>query len=348
MEYNNNRGFMIKWYNPLDNGPILITGFLDKKHFARINLVDAVAVIKENKCLETLISHTSGGMIRFITDSANLVIKAKVGNITPIYNLSINALSSFDIYISKPGKNDFKFLNVTKTINNSNFIEFELFNNLFGLKEVLINFPLFNQVDEVLIGVRANNQVLPPTPFADNKKIVFYGTSITQGASASRPGNTYVNTISRDLNIEVLNLGFSGNGLGEKSMIKVISEINDMKLLIIDYDANAGSTGSLYLTLKPFIASVRKNHPIMPIIVISRIPYILESFKKEIAQGINKRRSFQKNLVSEADDVNLYYLDGRKLLPNRMFDCFADDVHLNDLGFYFFSLKLKRIIKSII
>lgn len=339
---------MIKWYNPLECSTMLTTGFLDSNQFLRINSNNIEQVISENSCLKTLIKHTSGGMVRFITDSSRLIIKAKLNQTTFSNNFLVNLINNFDLYLSKPGMNNFNYFNVTKGDISSNLIEYELFNNLNELKEVLINFPLFIEVEKLLIGLDEKSILSPPTPFIIDKKIVFYGTSITQGAFASRPGNSYVNMISRLLNVEVINLGFSGNGLGEKSIIDVISQIDKMGMLIIDYDANAGSTGTLFTTLEPMINGVRKNHPTIPIIVVSRIIYCLEPYSKKIKKAINKRRRFQKKIVNESNDSNLYYVDGRKLLPKSPYDCFSDDIHLNDLGFYYISQNLAKLIKSII
>ena len=71
--------------------------------------------------------------------------------------------------------------------------------------------------------------------------IVVYGTSITQGGCASRAGMAYSNILSRRLNMEFVNLGFSGNGKGETALANLINQIENKKMIVLDYEANAGA-----------------------------------------------------------------------------------------------------------
>ena len=70
-------------------------------------------------------------------------------------------------------------------------------------------------VETVFIGIDEQAELAAPSPWADDRPVVVYGTSITQGGCATRPGMAYTNIVSRELNRPVINLGFSGNGKGE-------------------------------------------------------------------------------------------------------------------------------------
>lgn len=86
---------------------------------------------------------------------------------------------------------------------------------------------------------------MAPVPYANNSKVIIYGTSITQGGCATRPGMAYTNVLSRRIPLEFVNEGFSGNGRGEPEVARVLSEISDPALLVLDYEANVGEVDSM-------------------------------------------------------------------------------------------------------
>lgn len=108
-----------------------------------------------------------------------------------------------------------------------------------------------------------------PTPYSIEKPIVFYGSSITQGGCASRPGNSYTHIICRWLDANMVNLGFSGNAKGEPEMAELISQI-DMGALVMDYDHNAPDAEYLLNTHENFFKIIRSNHPYLPVIFVSK------------------------------------------------------------------------------
>src|SRR5690606_21637774 len=103
------------------------------------------------------------------------------------------------------------------------------------VREATLNFPLYNGVNRVQVGLLPGAEVLPPTPFALPKPILFYGSSITQGGCASRPGNAYCQMVARRFDAECLNFGFSGSARGELAMAEVLASL-DPAVLVLDYD----------------------------------------------------------------------------------------------------------------
>ena len=91
------------------------------------------------------------------------------------------------------------------------------------LREYKIFLPLYDGIKNIEIGVDNSSFVQKPKK-SERKPIIFYGTSITQGACASRPGMAHTNIISRKLDRNVINFGFSGNGRMEYPISKLISE----------------------------------------------------------------------------------------------------------------------------
>src|SRR5690606_269350 len=100
-------------------------------------------------------------------------------------------------------------------------------------------------------------------------RLVVYGTSITQGGCASRPGMAYPSILARRLGIETLNLGFSGNGRGEPEVAHILAQLENVSCFILDYESNVPVAEDLRTTLTAFIPILRERHPDVPIIVIS-------------------------------------------------------------------------------
>ena len=217
--------------------------------------------------------------------------------------------------------------------------------------EYRIFFPLYCHVEQIKIGVDEQAIIAPPSPFTMEGKLVFYGTSITQGASASRPGMCYANILSRRLNVETLNYGFSGNGLGEMEVADTLAGIDNPLLYLIDYEANAGLNGKLEETLESFLLCLMKKHPAVPLLVVSRIPHLLDSLNKERAFRREAIRRFQQDTVQRINQDfggRAYFVDGRTLLPDNGEDTTIDLTHPTDLGFAFMADGLEKTLRKIL
>src|SRR5437660_1058190 len=83
----------------------------------------------------------------------------------------------------------------------------------------------------------ADATIAKASRFASPKPVVFYGTSITQGGCASRPGMSYQAIVGRQLNLDFVNLGFSGNGKGEPAVADMVAEI-DASAFVVDFSQN--------------------------------------------------------------------------------------------------------------
>jgi lysophospholipase L1-like esterase len=144
----------------------------------------------------------------------------------------------------------------------------------------------------------------------------------------------YPNILSRRLNLEFVNLGFSGNGKGEPALARLINQIENKRMIVLDYEANAGET--IRETLGPFLDLLREADKEIPILVQSKIRYAEELANPEKLKKSRDRAQFQRQVVEtrrSAGDANLYFLDGSLLLGDRADECTVDGVHPTDLGF---------------
>ncbi len=212
----------------------------------------------------------------------------------------------------------------------------------------LINLPLYASVNEIQIGLDENAVVKPATLFTKGK-VVCYGTSITQGGCASRPGMCYTNILSRMMDYEFVNFGFSGNGRGQKEIAEMLASIDNVKMYILDYEANV-TLQMMQNTLETFINTLRKSYPTVPILVLSKIMMPNEHHFE--TNGINERKlySYQKRIVRihQKEDNNIYFLDGHKLIGPQDLEMTVDGAHPTDLGFYFMSTRLNKYLKKIL
>ena len=123
--------------------------------------------------------------------------------------------------------------------------------------------------------------LLERAPYAVGKPVVFYGSSITQGGCASRPGNAYPALLSRRLSMEYVNLGFSGNARGEGSMARHIAALNPAAF-VMDYDHNAPTPEYLRETHCRLYTTIREKNPDIPYIMLSRPDFTTHPEKDSI------------------------------------------------------------------
>ncbi len=326
----------LKYHNAMSS-PMQIFGlawFEDNKEYIRIptKLFDKFS---EGVC--TLATNTSGVNVRFKTNSSVIAIKATLLNDTAMNHMTRVGSAGFDVYVNG------EFKGIAVSSDESKYIDCTPASNLGNEeKEITINFPLYNGVEDLFIGLDNGSTLSSPIPYKSDKPIVFYGSSITQGGCASRPGNSYTTMISRHLDIPVINLGFSGNAKGEPQMAELISQI-DMCCFVYDYDHNSPSPEHLKQTHQPFFEIIRKSHPDIPIVIISKADHcddIKNIKRKDIIYDT------YKNAVSSGDN-NVYFIDGKEIYTDENSDaCTVDGCHPNDLGFYRMYKAICPVIES--
>jgi lysophospholipase L1-like esterase len=199
-------------------------------------------------------------------------------------------------------------------------------------REATIYLSLYMPVKVIGIGVDREARFQKAGSFAIPKPVVFYGTSITQGGCASRPGMSYQAIVGRMLNIDFVNLGFSGNGKGEPEVAKAVSGI-DASCFVLDFAQNNATVASLREVYGPFVESLRKVHPETPILAITPIYSAREASGGTEHEGM---REHIRQVVSQrigAGDPRLQIVEGTDLLGPGRSDGLVDGTHPNDLGF---------------
>jgi lysophospholipase L1-like esterase len=297
----------------------------------------------ENSALAGLSKHTSGIAFEFTTDSEFLIIEAELTSVSLMNHMPMTAESGFDLYVLEEGKLRFVDVSRPDRLSTNHSHKFVLNPNAKSGTYMLYA-PLYNGIEDLhFIISESTTFIQKPRTF--HKRMLVYGTSITQGACASRPGLSYTAKLSRLMSLEVINYGFSGNGLGEQSVIKAMSLIQDLDMIVIDYEANAGAVDRLIPTFEYMIKTLRTAHPNTPIIVLGRVPTQYEIINQSLKSKRLKHQRFMKNVLKEIDRT--HYIPGNLLLPLKYEDTTVDGIHFNDYGFECFTQSLYNKLKKI-
>lgn len=211
---------------------------------------------------------TSGGRVRFLTDSRRLGLRMLVTNSEGYPHMAYSGYAGIDCYLGEG--TDPEYLGTRWPPLGERLLESEF--ELPGtLSLVTLYLPLYTGVELLELGLEPGAALLAPTPYARETPIVFYGSSITQGGCASRSSNSYCALVSRWLDSDFYCLGFSGGAMGEPWMAEYISQL-PMSCFVYDYDHNAPSPDYLRQTHRPFLQTILDKNPALPVIAMSR-PY---------------------------------------------------------------------------
>ncbi len=284
--------------------------------------------------------HTAGGRIKFTTDSSFVAIKAEMSAITKIPHGTLAGTAGFDLYIGRKEEYYGSFLPpFTVTDGYESVIRF----NSSKQREITINFPLYSGVSALYIGLDERAALKKSPGYKHKKPIVYYGSSITQGGCASRPGNAYESMISRALQTDYVNLGFSGSALAEDEIAQYIKDL-DMSVFVYDYDYNAPTAEHLEQTHQRMFLTIRESNHDLPIVILSRPKYKLTEVEKQRLAVIRKTYT---DAVA-AGDRNVYFIDGPTLMKYAKNDGTVDGCHPNDLGFYSMAKVLIPVLRKLL
>ncbi|MDG3005806.1 SGNH/GDSL hydrolase family protein [Paludisphaera mucosa] len=202
-------------------------------------------------------------------------------------------------------------------------------------REYLLYLPLYNGVSAVEVGVPNGVEIRPADPRKPEsaRPIVFYGTSITHGGCASRPGMVHTAILGRWLDRPVINLGFSGNGTMDSSIADLLVEI-DAAVYVIDCLPNM-TADMIAERTGPLVKTLRKTRPEVPILLVEDRSYTDSTFlKAHRERNETSRAALKKAFRTLVDEgiPNLHYLEGPAQLGDDG-EGTVDGSHPTDLGF---------------
>ena len=291
--------------------------------------------------LEFLGRRTPGARIGFRTDAPSFTVRISLETLSPDIGLSIYSCQSASVYLGERKKSMFLGL-----VNPPNYEtkEFEkTFNKAEGMDEITVWLPRNEIISNVEIEIPDGYRVEEPTPYKYSVPAIYYGSSITEEAAAANQCASYNALISRHLDLDYYNFGFSGNCKGELEMADFINTL-DFSVFVYDYDHNAPTPEHLKQTHEPFYKKIREKNPSVPIVMITRPT---ATFNDDARLRRDIVRTTYENALKNGDK-NVYFVDGEDFFKD--FDdkevCFTDTIHPTDLGFYKMAEKIEPVIKK--
>lgn len=290
--------------------------------------------------VESLHVHTAGGRLKFRTNSRYVAIKAVMPDLGKMPHFALTGSVGFDLYT---GRKEEYYASFIPPFGISDGYESVIRFDSRRQREITINFPLYSAVSALYVGLERDAVLEKGEGYRRGKPIVFYGSSITQGGCACRPGNAYTSMLSRALKMDHVNLGFSGSAKAEEQMVRYIQDL-EMALFVYDYDHNAPTLEHLENTHRKMFEAIRRAQPELPIVILSRPKYRLDHEEKQRLEVI--RSTWESAL--EAGDRNVWFVAGPSLMKHAKNDGTVDGGHPNDLGFYSMAKVLTPILGDIL
>ena len=329
----------MKWYHLTDPALSLEGLALSDREGRRYWRLPADVIDQVNSGVSEVAKFPSGARVRFATDSRRIALCAVVGPAGYIKN--VGAIGKCGLagyvdgewhYVVYPAASDAEEMTGAYDLDGK-------------MHEHTVYLPLFTPLYDLMIGLDDDAQVKPPRPYAVQKPIVFFGSSITNGASATHAGNAYVSIVCRRLDASFLNLGFSGSARGEENIARYIAGL-DMSLFVMDYDHNAPDAAHLEATHERFFRIVREAQPDLPIALISKPDFDIDP-EGNAARRAVIRRTYEHALA--AGDARVRFIDGETLFgTTERRDCLVDGTHPNDLGFRRMANAITPVLRELL
>lgn len=338
-------------YSEVRNEPFDVYGLYDYKNEKQYKRMPDEIGKNVNSGVSGLYLNTAGGRVRFSTDSKHIAIRVSMPGITRFYHMPLSGSAGLDLYIDRtegeidPAVEDLGYYRAfTTPYDMQDGYEASV---EFGTKKMryfTINMPSYSNVSDLYIGIDEDATLGGGLKYLPILPVVYYGSSITQGACSSRPGNIYQNIITRRLNIDYINLGFSGSARAEKIICDYMATLS-MSAFVSDYDHNAPDPDHLEKTHFELYKTIRTKHPDIPYIMITRPDYRNGDRTEQRRQIVIN--SYER--AKELGDKNVYFIDGKEFFVGKYADmCTVDGCHPTDLGFSFMADTIGDVLEKVL
>lgn len=291
----------------------------------------------------TLSRSTAGMAVRFEADTDRIEIDCTLrGAALAMPHMPATGVSGLDLYTRDNGR--WRWVSVFQPKDNP--LRGPLVEGLArGRREFLLYLPLYNGVESLRLGVPEGNAFAALPPRTD-RPILFYGTSITQGACASRPGMAFVSQLGRRLDRPMLNFGFSGQGKMEAQVADLLAEL-DPAVFVLDCMPN---TPAQEVEARSYDVTHRwrRARPETPVVLVESRPWsnadlVQNRLEVDQSKRAAMRRTYDK-LLGEGVS-RLFYVEGEPLLGDDH-EATTDGSHPSDLGMMRIAEALEPVLRE--
>ncbi|SIO16889.1 Inosine-uridine preferring nucleoside hydrolase [Singulisphaera sp. GP187] len=285
---------------------------------------------KVNEVARAQSKDSAGICIRFVTEAPSVSVRWSLRNVAlDMPHMPATGCSGLDLY-SRVGSGAWRFVgNCRPGKQEGNLASIEFADGGKANRECLLYLPLYNGTTSLEIGVPPGSHLdkPPARPDALRKPIVIYGTSITQGGCASRPGMVWTSILGRMLDRPVINLGFSASGDMAAPVGEVLAEL-DPAVYLIDCAWNMGDSQDVYFArTTQLVQTLRKAHPVTPILFIGQSLIRPEAHPTELT----RRQEVAVQRLQKEGVEGLMMIGGTDLIGTDG-EGTVDGVHYNDIG----------------
>ena len=328
-----------RWLNPLDTlmGANYVCGrWWSEELKTNYHRLPDRAQQEVRSAVWGLSKQSAGLSIKFHSNAPSIRVRYQVTGGLNMFHMPTTGVSGLDLYatdangelrwcasrfnLSFKDTINYEFRHITYFTGERRGYDYELF------------LPLYNEVKWLEIGVD-DDYDLSLTPVTMEAPIVVYGTSIGQGACASRTGMAWTNIVKRETGYPLINLAFSGNGMLEEEVFRYLNEI-DAKLYILDCLPNLteDKVPLIHDRMVRGVEMLRAEHPDVPILLVEH----------HYANASSSQRAIDRYADSNAEQLraydtllargvtNLYYLSHDELAFTQ--ESMVEGIHPNDIG----------------
>lgn len=294
---------------------------------------------------------SSGMAFHFSTNSRNIGANYTLWANISMPHQAATGTRGLDLYIYDTMKESWVYLSTHKPATTvSQMANFGL--NLDGsFHDFMIYLPLYDGVKDFSLVVDDNAQVKAGnTAYCDpSKRILIYGTSITQGACASRPGMAGTSLLGRKLKSHVFNFGFSSGGRIELTAAEALSEIKDISVYVIDVVPNA-SAPLLYSNLYDFVSILLKANPGASFIFVEALDAAYAAYNEEnwSREPDNRRLRLEVDRLRADYPTRKFELVSASEFSDPESEGTVDGIHYTDLGFMLWTRALTPVVRKLL
>lgn len=335
----------LTWLSPFDE-PLQIAGlgwFASERKLRRLPSTPAWPIRPE---VDRIADATAGVQVRFRTDTQVLAVRVELTGPPGMDLMPATGECGVDAYVGDWGAQ--RYWGTARPRLDSKSYESVVFRADPGTRTVTLNLPLYKGVRQLSVGIDSGAQVSAPPPFLAPGRIAIYGTSVTNGGCASRPGMAYPAVLGRRLGREILNLGFAGNGKGEPEVARILAQLEDVACFVLDYETNVLETEALCTSLTDFLPILRERHPTTEILVASKPRFARGLRDREYRSTTEARRDLQRDIVQghrDRGDRHLHFLD---LSDLDIAEGTVDGVHPTDSGFVQLADRFEPVLRELL
>ncbi|MBE6612856.1 MAG: hypothetical protein E7632_10230 [Ruminococcaceae bacterium] len=323
----------VKFYDVREE-PFRVYGLYDYKNQPEFRRVPEDVAAAASPAVRSMARLNSGGRVRFCTSSPYVAIHAEYYAVSPNHVVPMTVVMGFDLYAARAGRDSWcagyrppkgttsstPALSMVKSVHGEK--------NANGEYELTLNLPLNGGLRRLFIGLAPDASLSRRADYRIERPALYYGSSITHGACATRPGMSYPSLISRSLDVNFINLGFPGACHAEDVMMHYLASL-DCSVFVYDYDHNAPNAEVLAATHEKGYLTFRAAHPETPVVMVTKPDFHYRNPSDTTRRDVIY--TTYQNALRRGEPV--LFVDGSQMFTGELAeDCTVEGTHPSDLG----------------